>query len=600
MEILNKFIASFDLNTKIGEIFVVDIEFNAYNDPRKEMYNEVYPCIFQPKSKVPADRRSVYQLLSTMRIGKNGNILKFSTTKKTHATLDPKKRSPMFIDHIHFLSKRAKWIVTMVYNYYTFEQEPLKRNYILGNQKSRQEAVALGDDVQGNFYRLLNNVNFGFDCRNNSQKKSLHLVYDEDTEIELINKYEGYKSKNCFLSLEAKIKNIQEKYDDVENLPVDKQPFAETLKKAEIKRLSEKFNKKSKSKRSKVLNYEERLNEAYSDKSYTFVQDLEADGVNSVKTVACTKQTVVKVSTRYLSSKLLINFKISLGSFIYDCIDTFCFPEEKTLLVYGNKVLPYLLMIDTDSASLEFIVIAKDSCDCGEREMRDVLLRIFLENDIQRRLDLSGEFFEQFSMRNVAARKQVDFYEFKNIEHGIICAICVNPKEYFELYGILYETNKKQKGVRKGTKGMDFDKYASRILTIEDAREGTNRFANKQKQARFQNNKGNMIMVTIEKREFGQLNDKRYALCDGISCLPYRHKDLIPIENFKKEIKVTPQTPIKSCGNNLLRFEQGIIQGNERVRVINSVLLQRPIFYKKCTLKRSQFQIQFRGSWRKI
>ena len=147
---------------------------------------------------------------------------------------------------------------------------------------------------------------------------------------------------------------------------------------------------------------------------------------------------------------------------------------------------------------------------------------------------------------------------------------------------------------------MDFDKYASRILTIEDAREGTNRFANKQKQTRFQNNKGNMIMVTIEKIEFGQLNDKRYALCDGISSLPYRHKDLIPTENFKKEIKLTPQTPIKNCGNNLLRFEQGIIQGNERMRVINSVLLQRPIFYKKCTLKRSQFQIQFRGSWRKI
>ena len=78
------------------------------------------------------------------------------------------------------------------------------------------------------------------------------------------------RAKTVFYrSLEAKIKNIQEKYDDVENLPEDKQPFAETLKKAEIKRLSEKFDKKSKSKRSKVLNYEERSNEGYSDKSYT-------------------------------------------------------------------------------------------------------------------------------------------------------------------------------------------------------------------------------------------------------------------------------------------------------------------------------------------
>ena len=136
-------------------------------------------------------------------------------------------------------------------------------------------------------------------------------------------------------------------------------------------------------------------------------------------------------------------------------------------------------MTNTSSASLEFIVIAKDSYDCGEREMRDVILRIFLENNIYQRLNLSGEFFEQFNMRNVAVRNQVGLYEFENIEHGIIYAIRVNPKEYFELYGIFYGSSKKHKGVRKGTKDIDFDKNASCILTAEDASEGNNRFANK-------------------------------------------------------------------------------------------------------------------------
>ena len=42
-------------------------------------------------------------------------------------------------------------------------------------------------------------------------------------------------------------------------------------------------------------------------------------------------------------------------------------------------------MTDTDSGSLEFIIIAEDLCDCGEQEMRDILLRIFLDNDIQHR-----------------------------------------------------------------------------------------------------------------------------------------------------------------------------------------------------------------------
>ena len=95
MDILNKSIESFDLNTKIGESFLVDMEFEAYDDPRKEMCNEVFSCIFEPKSKVPVDRRSVYQLLSTMRTGKRENILKYKATEKTHATHRPKKRFPI-------------------------------------------------------------------------------------------------------------------------------------------------------------------------------------------------------------------------------------------------------------------------------------------------------------------------------------------------------------------------------------------------------------------------------------------------------------------------------------------------------------------------
>ena len=136
-------------------------------------------------------------------------------TEKTHATLDPKKCFPVFIDDIHFLTKRAGWTVTKVYHYYTFEQEPFNKDYILGNQKSRQETVTRGDKVQGNFYELLNNANFGFDCRDISQNKSLHLIYKENAEIEFINKYEGYKSENCFLLVEAKIKNVRNKYDYV-------------------------------------------------------------------------------------------------------------------------------------------------------------------------------------------------------------------------------------------------------------------------------------------------------------------------------------------------------------------------------------------------
>ena len=85
-----------------------------------------------------------------MRSGKRGNILSFKATEKTHATLHPKKRFPMFIDQIHFLTERVGWKVTKVHARYSFE-EPFKKEYILGNQHARQEAVARGDDVQANF-----------------------------------------------------------------------------------------------------------------------------------------------------------------------------------------------------------------------------------------------------------------------------------------------------------------------------------------------------------------------------------------------------------------------------------------------------------------
>ena len=75
-----------------------------------------------------------------------------------------------------------------MHNYYTFEQEPFKKEYILGNQRARQEVVARGDDVQANFWKLVNNADFGFDCRGNSQNNSLHLIYHKEAQVDFLGK----------------------------------------------------------------------------------------------------------------------------------------------------------------------------------------------------------------------------------------------------------------------------------------------------------------------------------------------------------------------------------------------------------------------------
>ena len=96
------------------------------------------------------------------------------------------------------------------------------------------------------------------------------------------------------------------------------QSYAEMLKEKEIKRVLDNYGRKKKGTKSKLLSHVDHLEEALSNKAYTFVQDLVENGVNSVKGVACKKQTMIRVSTRYISSKLLINVKIFFASFIYD------------------------------------------------------------------------------------------------------------------------------------------------------------------------------------------------------------------------------------------------------------------------------------------
>ena len=74
-----------------------------------------------------------------------------------------------------------------------FEQETLKKHFILMNQHSTQTAKA---SVGKNFYKLLNNFNFGnflnnskFDCRNNLDNCTFVRTIDELNEMTYLKKY---------------------------------------------------------------------------------------------------------------------------------------------------------------------------------------------------------------------------------------------------------------------------------------------------------------------------------------------------------------------------------------------------------------------------
>lgn len=58
---------------------------------------------------------------------------------------------------------RCGWKVTKLYSHFTFKQSRFKKDFISMNQKSQQKVKTIEKD----FYKLLNNANFGYDCRNN-------------------------------------------------------------------------------------------------------------------------------------------------------------------------------------------------------------------------------------------------------------------------------------------------------------------------------------------------------------------------------------------------------------------------------------------------
>ena len=92
----------------------------------------------------------------------------------------------MYLEDLVFCIKRAGWKVTKIHSHLTFEQTRFKQNFILMNQKSRQE---LKNSVEKDFYKLMNDSNLGYDCRNNIDNCKFVPIFDEYKEITFINRY---------------------------------------------------------------------------------------------------------------------------------------------------------------------------------------------------------------------------------------------------------------------------------------------------------------------------------------------------------------------------------------------------------------------------
>ena len=105
---------------------------------------------------------------------------------KTHATLKEKIFVPLYAEELYFLTTRASWKVTRIYEHYTFKQDTFKKDFVVMNQNARKTAKT---KVEKDFYKLLSNSNFGNDWRSNVGNCKLELMYDGVEEISYIKEF---------------------------------------------------------------------------------------------------------------------------------------------------------------------------------------------------------------------------------------------------------------------------------------------------------------------------------------------------------------------------------------------------------------------------
>ena len=60
-------------------------------------------------------------------------------------------------------------------------------------------------------------------------------------------------------------------------------------------------------------------------------------------------------------------------------------------------------------------------------------------------------------------KKKLGYYEI--IDNPCFVTLTVNPKEYFEIFKNS-KSNKKHKGIKKGSSGMDFENFVNRIESL--------------------------------------------------------------------------------------------------------------------------------------
>lgn len=76
-----------------------------------------------------------------------------------------------------------------------FRTGEIKRDFVIGNQEATLKAAS---SFEKDFFKLLNNSNFGIDCGNNIDSCILEPLYDDLNEVSYIKKFTTIFTENTF------------------------------------------------------------------------------------------------------------------------------------------------------------------------------------------------------------------------------------------------------------------------------------------------------------------------------------------------------------------------------------------------------------------